>query len=411
MIEKKSGVFYGWAILAACFVMSSCWGIFYSYGIFLKPLVADLGQSRGVISSVFSIFMIISGISGIFMGRLTDKYGTRFPLLLSGFLITFGFLLCSQIHAVWQLYLFYGITSAGAGVIFSLPPATVQRWFIKKRGLALGIMTAGTGIGTLILAPLITRLISLYDWRATFAIIGIVTFTIFLISALVVVRKPEEKGLRPYGEDEENISRKIEVVKEENGWNTRESVQTKAFWLTNAVYFFSILPTYLVTIHIASFATDIGFSEATAALILGLIFGISIPGRIAGGFFAERIGWGKGIFVCCIICASMLIWLTTIRGPELYLFAIIYGLFFGARVPMIPGLAGSLFGTRFLTEILGTINISAFVGGAIGSSLGGFIFDYTGSYYAAFLAGALSWAIAGILSLLVKSPQKLSQGF
>ena len=162
------------------------------------------------------------------------------------------------------------------------------------------------------------------------------------------------------------------------------------------------MPTYLVTIHICSFATDIGFPQTTAALMLGLIFGCSIPGRVFGGLLAEKTGWIKGFFICCLACALMVAWLTTIKGSGLYSFAILYGLFFGSRTPMIPGLAGYLFGTRLLAEMLGIINISAFVGGAIGASLAGFIFDKTGSYYFAFLLGAFSWALSGVLSLFVK---------
>lgn len=406
VMTEKEPIFYGWIVLSACFAVSFCWGVFFSYGVFLKPLAADFGQGRGIISSAFSVFMVVSGISGIFSGRITDRYGTKLPLFVGGTLTALGFFLCSQIQAVWQLYVCYGIISIGAGVIFSLPPATVQRWFVKRRGLALGITTAGAGAGILIMAPLIAHLISWYDWRASFVIIGIFIFIIFLVTGLVIVPDPEVKGLKPYGREEETCSRKIEAAEELNEWDMRELVRTKAFLLINAIYFFSIMPTYLVTIHICSFATDIGFSETTAAFIFGLIFGVSIPGRVTGGLIAEKIGWIKGFFICCLTCAVMLVWLTMIKGLGLYLFAIIYGLFFGSRVPMIPGLAGYLFGTTFLAEMLGIINISAFVGGAVGSSLAGFIFDKTGSYYNAFLLGALSWAIAGVLSLLVKPLQK-----
>jgi len=393
-------------VLAACFAVSFCWGVYFSYGVFLKPLAEDLGQGRGIISSVFSVFMVVSGISGIFMGRIIDKYGTKLPLFVSGSLTAVGFFLCSQIQTVWQLYLYYGIISIGASVIFSLPLATVQRWFVKRRGLALGITTAGAGAGVLILAPLTAHLISCYDWRFCYVIIGIAVFMIFAASGLVIVPGPELMGLKPYGKGEGGVFQKIEAAEEINEWSMRELVHTKAFVLINAIFFFSIMPTYLVTIHICSFATDIGFPKTTAAFILGSIFGFSIPGRVVGGLMAEKIGWVKGFFICCLVCAFMVAWLTMIKGSGLYLFVIIYGLFFGSRTPMIPGLAGYLFGTKLLAEMLGIINISAFVGGAVGASLAGFIFDKTGSYYIAFLLAAFSWALAGVLSLFVKPLQQ-----
>ena len=403
MTEKKP-LFYGWIVLTACSAVSFCWGIFFSYGLFLKPIAADFGCGRGVISSAFSVFMVVSAISGIFMGRLTDKHGTKLPLFISGFLISIGLVLCSQIRCVWQLYLFYGIISVGAGIVFTLPPATVQRWFVKRRGLALGIMSSGTGVGALILAPLISHLIALYGWRVSFAILGVFVFVIFLSAALIISPNPEIKGLKPYG-DNGFIPPSKEVDEEKSGWNIRELLQTKTFWLTNVICFFSILPTYLIAIHIDAFATDIGFSEKTAAFIFGLIFGVSVPGRIAGGIIAERIGWRKGILVCCVVCTFILLWLTMIKGPGLYIFAIIYGFFFGSRAAILLGLIGSLFGMRFLAGVLGIINISGFLGGAAGSSLAGFIFDNTGSYNAAFFVGAFSWIIVGVASHFVKPLQ------
>lgn len=401
-MTKKEPIFYGWIVLAACFAISFCWGAYFSYGVFLKPLAADLGQGRGMISSVFSVFMVVSGISGIFMGRIIDKHGTKIPLFVSGSLSAVGFFLCSQIQTLWQLYLCYGITSIGAGVIFSLPLATVQRWFVKKRGLALGITTAGAGAGVMIVAPLTAHLISCYGWRFCYIIIGAAVFIIFAGSGLVIVPRPELMGLKPYGKDTGGVLQKIEAAAEINEWSMRELVHTKAFLLINAIFFFSVMPTYLVSIHICSFATDIGFSETSAALILGLIFAFSIPGRVGGGLLAEKTGWVKGFFICCLACAFIVAWLTTIKGSGLYLFVILYGLFFGSRTPMVPGLAGYLFGTKLLAGMLGIINISAFVGGAVGASLAGLIFDKTGNYHIAFLVGALSWAIAGVLALFVK---------
>jgi MFS family permease len=404
IMNDKQTLFYGWIVLAACSAVSFCWGIFFSYGVFLKPIAADLGQGRGVISSAFSVFMVVSSVSAIFMGRLTDKHGTKLPLLISGLLISIGLVLCSQIQSVRQLYLFYGIISLGAGIVFTLPPATVQRWFVKKRGIALGIMSAGTGIGALVLAPLISHLIVLYGWRISFAILGVFVFITFMAAALIIFPNPEIKNLRPYGEDPSSPSKK-DVAGINSRWNIRELFQTKTFWLTNIICFFSILPTYLVAIHIDAFATDIGFSEKVAAFIFGLIFGVSIPGRIMGGIIAERIGWKKGIQVCCIVCTIILIWITVVKGSGLYLFAIIYGFFFGSRASILIGLIGSLFGMRFLAGIMGIINISGFLGGAAGSSLAGFIFDNTGSYNTAFLVGALSWIIAGIATHFVRPLQ------
>jgi len=137
---KRDPFFYGWVIVATCFVAAASYGLFYTFGVFFKSLQAEFGWGRALTGSVHSVHLLIYAISTYYFGRLTDRIGPRRALSLGAVFIGVGLCLCSQIQNIWQLYLFYIIASLGSGVTVSLPNATVQKWFLKKRGLALGLI-------------------------------------------------------------------------------------------------------------------------------------------------------------------------------------------------------------------------------------------------------------------------------
>jgi MFS family permease len=137
---KRDPFFYGWVIVATCFVAAASYGLFYTFGVFFKSLQAEFGWGRALTGSVHSVHLLIYAISTYYFGRLTDRIGPRRALSLGAVFIGVGLSLCSQIQNIWQLYLFYIIASLGSGVTVSLPNATVQKWFLKKRGLALGLI-------------------------------------------------------------------------------------------------------------------------------------------------------------------------------------------------------------------------------------------------------------------------------
>lgn len=402
---EKPTFFYGWVIVATCFIAATSYGLFYTFGVFFKSLQAEFGWGRALTGSVHSVHLVIYALSTYFFGRLTDRIGPRRALSLGAFFIGIGLSLCSQIHSIWHLYFFYIIASLGSGVTVSLPNATVQKWFVKKRGLALGLVTAGVGAGTLFLAPLTQYLITSLGWRYSYITIGIFYWALLTLTAIAMVDRPEKKGLKPYGWQE-----KVRAGQENDmgfhDWPAKEAMKTKIFLLIILIYFFTNLPIHMVMIHIVPYLTDLGISRALAAGALGLIGGISISGRIGMGVLSEKIGWKWGLFLCCLICSLMLFWLIGVRTPWMLLvFTLTYGFFYGGKITTIPGLIGSFFGTRSLGEIIGIIHAVSLTGGIIGPVLGGYIFDLSGSYRFAFLIAALAFLASAILTLFAHPPK------
>lgn len=311
---RKPPFFYGWAIVATCFIAATSYGLFYTFGVFFKSLQAEFGWGRALTGSVHSVHLVIYALSTYFFGRLTDRIGPRRALSLGAFFIGIGLSLCSLINNIWHLYFFYIIASLGSGVTVSLPNATVQKWFVKKRGLALGLVTAGVGAGTLLLAPLTQYLITSLGWRYSYITIGICYWALLTLTAMAMVDKPGKKGLKPYGW-QEKVSSGQENDIGFHDWPANEAMKTKIFLLIILIYFFTNLPIHMVMIHIVPYITDLGISGAFAAGVLGLIGGISISGRIGMGVLSEKIGWKWGLFLCCCICSLMLFWLIGVRTP------------------------------------------------------------------------------------------------
>ena len=416
-IKKEPKFFYGWVIAVSCFFGSQTYGFFFSLGVFFQSLQNEFGWSAGVISTIHSFHLIILVISLPWLGRMADKYGVKRIFGISSVLMGVGFFLCGIANALWQFYLFYLIASLGVGATTALPTAIVQKWFIKKKGLALGIAASGIGAGPLIAAPTSELLISCYGWRNAYFIIGGLTLFILAVTTFFIIDKPEDIGLQPLGKNEVQSLQKEKnktlsfAPNKDNRqfnkreWTTSEAMKTRAFLLLGSIWLLCALPIHLIMIHIVPFAINSGVPQNIAATGLGLIGGISIIGRLSGGAFSDIIGLKKTLIIATFISAFIMMGLPFIKGSHTFFaFVVIYGYFYGARVPQIPGLIGNYFGNKNLNEIMAIFWSLAGIGAIIGALTGGFVFDITGSYLIAFLFAACCFGSAGILAIFLKPP-------
>ncbi len=252
-----------------------------SFGVFLKPITMEFDWDRGVLSGALSLSIVVGGGIGILSGRLTDRYGPR-PIITIGVLLTgASFFLMSQISALWHVYLIMGVLR-GIGTSFSLIPATaiIPRWFVKRRGIAMGIAMSGIGLGGII-APLLTQwLIDAYGWRDAFIIIGLITIIIITPLAQFLKHSPQRAGLKPYGEDE-FIEDKQSQSSAMDGLSLRQAGRTRWFWLFGLIQTCAHICMVAIMIHIVPHANDIGIPSVIAASILSFIAGI--PMSVAWG--------------------------------------------------------------------------------------------------------------------------------
>ena len=405
---NKPKFFYGWIIAVCCFFSGSSYGFFFSLGVFFKPLQAEFGWGAGLISTIHAIHLAVLVVSVPIVGRLADRYGTKIVFAVSAFLMGIGFFLCGTVKELWHFYLFYAIASLGVGATTALPTSIIQKWFIKRKGLALGIVVSGIGAGPFFAAPLANYLILHFGWRISYFIIGGLLWVVLTLVTLAIANKPEDKGLRPLGQEEDTdhgIMDTGSFQQKNTEWVTRDAVRTKTFFILSSIWMLCAIPVHLIMLNIVPFAINAGIPQGVAAAGLGLIGGVSVPGRLLGGAFSDLLGVKRSLIVAAFFSTAVLLWLPFIRSSYLFLiFVVLYGFFYGARVPQIPGLIGNYFGMKNITEIMGIFWALAGIGAIIGSLTGGFLYDLTGSYIVPFMIAAFCFGLAGALTFFLKTP-------
>ena len=396
---KRLTYFYGYNIVTASFGIQAVGiGILIAFGVFFKPLLVDLEWSRATLSGGQSLAMLVAGVLGILIGRLSDKFGPRMVMSVAAFFLGLGLLLMSGLNHIWQLFLFYSVIfGIGLSAIDIIPLSTTARWFIRRRGIMTGIVKVGTGAGQLVIPLVASLLIVGYGWRISYVIIGAAAMGLLIFSGQFLRRDPAQMGLLPDGNKEfRTQSSKLA----ETDFYIREALRTRQFWTICLTFLATMFGLLMIMVHIVPHATDIGISSTTAAGILSAIGGISMVGRFVTGVAIDRIGNRLSIIICLILLILALLWLQLARELWMfYLFAVVYGFGHGGLFTAISPIVAEYFGIRSHGVLFGIVFCSAMVGGAIGPVIAGHVFDTTGSYSLAFWISTSVGALALVLIL------------
>ncbi|MFC1986413.1 MFS transporter [Chloroflexota bacterium] len=381
-------------------------GAEFSFGVFLKPLLDEFGWTRAVISGAYSLKLVLAGIFGIFIGRLNDRFGPRLVVTSCGFLVGLSYLLMSQISAIWQIYLFYGVVLS-MGVAGCLLPlfSTVLRWFVKRQGLASGIIASGIGVGTAIMPPFANQLISSYSWRVSYVVVGLVALVVTVIAAQFLRRDPRQAGLAAYG-DASSVSSDSPNLGIQ-GFSRQQAIRTKQFWIICIMFLCGGFCIHTVMVHIIPYATDIGVSASVAATMLSIIGILTIGSKIGMGNTGDRIGNTRVMIIIFILMlvAFLLLQLASALWM-MYLFTVIFAIAFGGIAVMQSPTVAELFGLKAHGEIYGLTMFSACIGNAIGPLIAGRIYDIRGTYYWAFMLCIMLSMLGLTLSILLRSQRK-----
>ncbi len=408
MRQDNPRFFYGYIVVAVAFViLTVSFSALLCFGVFFKPLLAEFGWTRALTSGAFSLCMIMIGVAGIAMGILNDKVGPRVVLTLCGLLLGLGLLLMARITSIWHLYLLYGLM-AGIGLSSFVPlTSTVARWFIQRRTFMTGIVVAGVGMGTVIGPPVSERLITVYDWRTSYIILGCAVLIIVIASAQFLRRDPSQKGQVPYGEHLENEQQKSSS----NDFMLREAVITGQFWMIFTQFFCIGFCGFLITVHIVPHATDIGISTTSAATILALVGFLIVIGKVVMGRVGDIIGNKKAFIIGFILVFLSLLWLLFIRELwAFYLFAVVFGFGYGTHVSQQSPTIARMFGLAAHGSIYGVLGLGHTAGQAIGPATAGYIYDTTNAYTIAFVVAIILCITGLIVTTLGKTTLSKSPG-
>jgi MFS family permease len=404
----KDRLFYGWIVIAAgLFIAVIGLGTRYSFGVFLKSIEAEFGVSRGETSGIFSAYMLFCGLLSILGGWALDRYGPRKVAFVMASFTGLSLLLTSQANAAWQLFITYGLLlSLGTGPVYTVVNSTTSRWFKKKRGFAVGITSSGGGLGAIILAPFASYLVSSFDWRTAFVVLGLVSWIGMASMALLLRKDPMDMGLSPDGVKSEPRQTGTQTKQDESGpadYTVVQASKMSQFWLLGLTWVFVSLSLHLIFVHAVPYAMDMGIPPMDAAVMLSLIGAANILGRLVVGKISDTLDRKALGVACALVQTGTLLWLMWANGLwMLYTFAVFYGFLWGGSGAVITALIGDIFGTQSLGVIMGMMSAGWALGAAIGPAVGGYIFDASGSYFTAFATGAVAVLISALLVGLIK---------
>lgn len=415
MINPEAGIrkynfFYGWVIVgASALILAVHAGTMYSFGVFFKPMAAEFGWGRGATSGVYATFSIVQGVAGLMLGWLADRFGPSRVMAFCGFMAGLGLVMSSRISSLWQMHFTYGvIASIGLGGPFAIAVSTTARWFKKRRGLALGLVSSGIGLGTLIIVPIVERTIASFSWPKAYVLLGAACWVVIIGTALCLRKDPESIGQQPYGAApairiaDVNSAAVRESVIPDAELGMAEALRTKPLWILLTIYFLFNFCLQMVMVHLVNYATDLYISPLVAATFISVIGVGSIAGRLAMGAVSDRIGSHNALLICCVILFATLIQLIFAKGLwTFYLFAVVFGFAYGGEVPQMAALVGSFFGLQSVATLVGIVVLGTRIGGALGSYLAGAIFDATNSYRIAFSMAALASLMAVAATLAI----------
>lgn len=416
------GIFYGWYIVGVGFLanVASSFALASTLSIFLKPLTAELGVSRGVFSLLRSGEGIIAAALAPLIGTLVDRYGGRWLMIAGAAIAGGGFLLLGYVETFTQ-FTAIRLTLITLGDVmmgYMVVNVVIAQWFVRLRGRAFAFTSMGVGFAKVCMPILAAWLLLSLGWRETWMVFGVLTMALLVLPALLIVkRRPEDIGLCPDGAAEptqssssdrgKSIGAEISRNSSEATWTRAEACRTSAFWLLVITFGISSVGVTGLNLHVYPYVTDIGHSPVVAATLMSVIASMQLASPLAWGLLAERIDPRIAAMLRFVV-QGVGLGLAISTGSLVCLYAgfFLYGIGLGGNMVLPDLLWASYFGRRSLGKIRGMgLLISQFLA-ALGPPFFGFLFDITGGYGLSFAIFGAALATSALLSLLLRPPRR-----
>ena len=402
---------YAWVIAGVTFLtLISAAAIRATPAVLIVPLEQSFGWTRASISFAVSVNLLLYGLCGPFAAALMERIGIRRVMLLSLGAVAVGVALTTVMWAPWQLVLLWGVVvGIGTGALAMVLAATLaNRWFVARRGLVIGVLTASTATGQLLFLPLLAAVVERAGWRpAVLVVTGVALFMIPVI-AIFVRDRPQDLGLRPFGDVGPGQSGPPPPAPNPVTGALRgllEGLQMRDFWLLLGSFFICGLSTNgLIGTHLIPASMDHGMPAVAGASLLAAMGVFDLIGTTVSGWLSDR--WDN---------RRLLFWYYGLRGLSLMLlpyaygspyfgltlFAVFYGLDWVATVPPTVRLTETLFGKHRVGIMYGWIAVAHQVGAATAAFGAGVLRTWLGSYEVAFTGAGFVCLIAALMALAI----------
>ena len=406
----KGKIYYGWYVVAAaCAVVAVTMGIITNcFSQFIKPVCADMGFTRQQMSMNQTMLSVVQMVMAMMWGWLSKRINLHKWMCAAAILVPFFYFSYSYAR---NIYMFYGITLllSISYCIISMMVFTyiVGNWFVKNRGVAIGMASMGSGIGAMIMNTVISQMIIAWGWRFTYKAVAVLMFLVVVPCIFLVIReKPSDKGLEPYGADEVSAQGKSKGGVPFEGVTMAEAAKMPVFWavaLTSVGLVMSISVFYQT---LAPHLSDNGYSVTFAAVMTSVSMGALAVGKVMLGRMFDRLGTRKAAVIACICTLIGIIGMIYCKAT-VSLFAIIFGVGLGCSFGAIcmPIITQNVFGMKDYNSIYGKLSAATGLGGAFAPIISGRTYDIYGSYVPIY-AVAAAITMAGIIILAVALPKK-----
>ena len=375
-------MFYGWTLVAVGFVVTCIgMGAMMSLSIFLQPLTQAMGWSRAGISTAGLLNFLGMGAGSFLWGALSDRFGTRAVVISGGVLLGIGLTAASQAGSLLQFQLFFGVlVGLAVGAFYAPLTSATTKWFTENRSLAVALVSAGMGLGSTFLGPLVRAIISGYDWRVAMLVVGNIAWLIIIPAALLVREPPiAAMGPSPAGA---GMAPGPELT-------AAQAFRTPQFAAVAITHFFCCAAHSGPIFHMVTNAMDHGVSAMAAATVFGVAGIGSLGGKILCGLIADRIGAKRMILIGLTAQATAIALYTVIASPAaFYALALGFGFSYGGVMPLYAIVVREYFGARIMGTVFGALGAVATLGMALGPVTGGFFYDAFGSYFWLFAGSA-----------------------
>jgi len=389
-----------------------------AFSLLFPEVLNEFQFDRGVAAGIFSFGFFVSAFVAPFVGRLMDRKGPVLVVELGVVMIVFGLGLAAFAREPWQIYVTLGVmVGAGANFLgYGVQSQFIPNWFVRRRGLALGIAFSGVGLGSITLLPWLQIIIARDGWRWACLVFAIIAAVLLFPLNLLLRKRPQDIGLYPDGDaapvagSAPRASNIVDPAWASVTWTLSRAVRTAPFWWIALGYFAILYAWYAVQVHQTKYLVEIGVSPMEAAWALGIVSLAGVPGQIIFGHASDRIGrewaWAIGCFGFVACYAALLALQGGTTPVLLYTMVLAQGfLGYSATAVLGPIVAEIYEGPHFGT-IFGTLMLAAIVGGAAGPWITGLLHDHTGNYAAAFWI-ALGLSIVSAIAIFIAAPRKV----